>query len=92
VTAKELHQAQVERYADNMLGMLSNGELALMMSIGHRKGLCDTMTIFLPSTSAQIAAAAGLHERYGREWLGTMVTTGVIDVDPASMRFILPAE
>ena len=92
MTAKELHQAQVERYADNMLGMLSNGVLALMTSIGHRTGLFDTTTILPPSTSAQIAAAAGLHKRYGRVWLGTMVTTGVVDVEPASPHFVFPAE
>jgi hypothetical protein len=67
VTTKELHQAQVERCVDNMLGMLNNGVLALMTSLGHRPGLFDTMTNLPPSTSAQIAAAAGLHKRYGRE-------------------------
>jgi hypothetical protein len=74
-----------------LLGMLNNGVLALMTSIGHRTGLFDTTTILPPSTSAQIAAAAGLHMRYGRVWLGTMVTIGVVDVDPASTRFVLPA-
>jgi hypothetical protein len=50
-----------------MLGMLNNEILALMTSIGHRTGLSGTTTILLPSTSAQITAAAGLHKRYGRE-------------------------
>jgi ubiquinone/menaquinone biosynthesis C-methylase UbiE len=45
-----------------------------------------------PSTSAEIAAAAGLNERYVREWLGAMVTAGVAVVDPASNRFWLPLE
>jgi hypothetical protein len=67
VTTKELHQAELERCADNMLGMLNNEILALMTSIGHRTGLSGTTTILPPSTSAQIAAAAGLHKRYGRE-------------------------
>jgi hypothetical protein len=67
VTTIELHQAQLERCADNMLGMLNNEILALMTSIGHRTGLSGTTTILPASTSAQIAAAAGLHKRYGRE-------------------------
>jgi hypothetical protein len=50
-----------------MLGMLNNEILALMTSIGHRTGLSGTTTILPASTSAQIAAAAGLHKRYGRE-------------------------
>ena len=67
MTTKELHQAKLERCADNMLGMLNNEILALMTSIGHRTGLSGTTTILPASTSAQIAAAAGLHKRYGRE-------------------------
>jgi hypothetical protein len=75
-----------------MLDMLNNVALAPMTSIGHRTGLSGTTTILPPSTSAQIAAAAGLHKRYGSEWLGAIVTAGVVDVDPVSTRFVLPAE
>ena len=42
---KELNQAQVERCVDNMLGMLNNGALAQMTSIGQRTELCDTIPI-----------------------------------------------
>jgi 2-polyprenyl-3-methyl-5-hydroxy-6-metoxy-1,4-benzoquinol methylase len=89
---KELNQTQAEAFAEKMLGILNSGALALMTSIGHRTGLFDTMANLPPSTSAQIAAAAGLHERYVREWLGAMVTGGVVEVDPATTRFALPAE
>ena len=41
---------------------------------------------------AQIADAAGLNERYVREWLGAMVTGLVIDHDPASQPFRLSEE
>jgi ubiquinone/menaquinone biosynthesis C-methylase UbiE len=33
-----------------------------------------------------------MHERYVGEWLGAMVTAGVIEVDPTSTRYVLPAE
>jgi 2-polyprenyl-3-methyl-5-hydroxy-6-metoxy-1,4-benzoquinol methylase len=92
MTPKELNQAQAEAFAEKMLGILNSGALALMTSIGHRTGLFDTMANLPPSTSAQIAAATGLHERYVREWLGAMVTGGVVEVDPATTRFVLPAE
>jgi 2-polyprenyl-3-methyl-5-hydroxy-6-metoxy-1,4-benzoquinol methylase len=92
MTPKELNQTQAEAFAEKMLGILNSGALALMTSIGHRTGLFDTMANLPPSTSAQIAAAAGLHERYVREWLGAMVTGGVVEVDPATTRFALPAE
>jgi hypothetical protein len=38
------------------------------------------------------AARAGLNERYVREWLGAKVTSGVISVDPQSVRYHLPPE
>jgi 2-polyprenyl-3-methyl-5-hydroxy-6-metoxy-1,4-benzoquinol methylase len=44
-----------------------------------------------PSTSAELAARAGLNERYVREWLGAMTTARVVDVDPDTSRFSLPA-
>jgi 2-polyprenyl-3-methyl-5-hydroxy-6-metoxy-1,4-benzoquinol methylase len=63
-----------------------------MASIGHRTGLFDAMSGLPPSTSAEIAKKAGLNERYVREWLGAMVTAGVVEVDPTSTRYVLPAE
>jgi 2-polyprenyl-3-methyl-5-hydroxy-6-metoxy-1,4-benzoquinol methylase len=45
-----------------------------------------------PSTSEQIAGAAGLQERYVREWLGAMVTGGIVDYFPADALYHLPRE
>jgi ubiquinone/menaquinone biosynthesis C-methylase UbiE len=45
-----------------------------------------------PSSSAEIAARAGLNERYVREWLGAMVTGRIVNIDPARNRFSLPPE
>jgi SAM-dependent methyltransferase len=63
-----------------------------MASIGHRTGLFDAMRDQPPQTSDEIASRAGLNERYVREWLGAMVTSGVISVDPHSVRYRLPPE
>lgn len=80
-------------FADRIMGALNDGALCLMTSIGHRTGLFDTMHELEPSTSAEIATAAGLDERYVREWLGAMVTSRVVDVvDPDRLTFRLPAE
>ena len=35
-----------------------------------------------PGTSTELAERAGLHERYVREWLGAMVTSGIADYEP----------
>ena len=63
-------QTKAEAFSEKMLSILNKGALALMLSIGHRTGLFDAMADLRPSTSAQIAATAGLNERYVREWLG----------------------
>lgn len=84
--------AKAEAFAGRFLTALNNGALCLMVSIGHRTGLFDAMSKSPPATSEEIAAHAGLSERYVREWLGAMVTAAVVEIDPATTRFSLPAE
>jgi 2-polyprenyl-3-methyl-5-hydroxy-6-metoxy-1,4-benzoquinol methylase len=94
-TGKELvlfDAAKAEAFAGDFLRTLNKGGLCLMASIGHRTGLFDVMRGLPASTSAEIAQKAGLNERYVREWLGAMVTGGVVEVDPTSTRYHLPAE
>jgi ubiquinone/menaquinone biosynthesis C-methylase UbiE len=84
--------AKAEAFGGRFLTALNHGALCLMTSIGHRTGLFDVMSQSPPATSDEIATRAGLNERYVREWLGAMVTARVVDVDPATGRFALPAE
>ncbi|MCI0586296.1 MAG: methyltransferase domain-containing protein [Planctomycetes bacterium] len=84
--------AKAEAFAARLLTVLNDGALCLMVSVGHRTGLFDGLRGLPPSTSEEIAAKAGLNERYVREWLGAMVTGGVVEVDPATGRYSLPAE
>jgi ubiquinone/menaquinone biosynthesis C-methylase UbiE len=83
---------KAESFAGSLLNALNHAGLCLMASIGHRTGLFDAMQDQPPMSSSTIAARAGLNERYVREWLGAMVTAGVMDVDPASLTFSLPLE
>jgi len=88
----ELDQVKSEAFAEQMVGVLNNAAIALMTSIGHQTGLFDTMADLSPSTSEQIAVAAGLNERYVREWLGAMVTGRIVDIDPVGETYSLPSE
>ena len=72
--------------------MWNEAGLALMVSIGHRTGLFDTMATLPASTSAEIAAAASLDERYVREWLAAMTTGRIVNYDAERHAFSLPAE
>ena len=87
-----LDQAKVEEFAGRMIGVLNASGLALMMSIGHQTSLFDTMAQMEPATSAEIAEAAKLNERYVREWLGAMVTGKIVDYNPEKQTYVLPPE
>lgn len=91
-TQSHFDQAKAEAFAGKVLTALNNGALCLMVSVGHRTGLFDIMSQLPPAHSVDIAARAGLNERYVREWLGAMVTGGVVDLDPASNCYSLPTE
>lgn len=84
--------ARAEAFGGRMLGMLNDASLALMASIGHQVGLFDTLARLPSATSPRIAEAAGLQERYVREWLGAMTTSGVVEYEPATRTFRLPPE
>ena len=84
--------ARAEAFAGKLMTVLNNGALCLMVSVGHRTGLFDTMSQTAPAPSAEIASRAGLNERYVREWLGAMVTGGVVEFDPGHGTYSLPAE
>src|SRR3712207_2040573 len=87
MTTAMIDQAKAEAFAERVLGMYNQGALALMTSIGHRTELFDTLATMPPATSAEIARAAGLNERYVREWLGAMVTGRVVDYDPLTQTY-----
>jgi hypothetical protein len=87
-----LDQTKAEVFAQRMLDILNSGAIALMTSIGHRTGLFDTLAQLPPSTSQQIADAAGLNERYVREWLGSMVTARFVEYEPIAGVYSLPPE
>jgi SAM-dependent methyltransferase len=91
-TAAALDEAKLGAFEDRMTAMFNAGAVCLMTSIGHRTGLFDAMDGRPPGTSAQLAAAAGLNERYVREWLGAMLTAGIVEHDPDLGRYHLPPE
>lgn len=82
----------VEAFAERIMGAFNDAGLALMTSIGHQVGLFDTLAELDPSTSHEIAGAAGLDERYVREWLAAMTVGGVLTYEPGRATFWLPPE
>ncbi len=91
-TTCQLNQEAAEKdvFTGRLLEIFNGGALALMISIGHRTGLFDTMAQLPPATSASIARAADLDERYVREWLGALVAGKIIHCDEEGRLFHLP--
>ena len=89
----ELDAHRMETFAAKMLDILNGGMAANMISLGHRTGLFDAMA-GLPeaATSAEIAGAAQLNERYVREWLAAMATAGIVEYESGRGAFRLPPE
>ena len=90
--AVEFDKDRAQVFAGRALDLVSGGFLSLMMSVGHQTGLFDVLATLPASTSGEIASAAGLNERYVREWLGAMVTGRIVAYDPATERYRLPPE
>jgi 2-polyprenyl-3-methyl-5-hydroxy-6-metoxy-1,4-benzoquinol methylase len=85
-------QERAEAFAGRMLEMLNGGALMVMTSVGHRTGLFDALGELDGATSHELAEAAGLDERYVREWLGAMTAGRIVELDPETGRYGLPAE
>jgi SAM-dependent methyltransferase len=81
----ERRDALVERLFGATLGALD----VASVYVGVRLGLYRALRDRGPSSSADLAEAAGLNERYVREWLEQQATTGILDVDD-ERRFSLP--
>jgi 2-polyprenyl-3-methyl-5-hydroxy-6-metoxy-1,4-benzoquinol methylase len=81
----ERRDALVERLFGATLGSLD----VASVYVGARLGLYRTLRDRGPPTSNELAEAAGLNERYVREWLEQQATTGILDVDD-ERRFSLP--
>jgi SAM-dependent methyltransferase len=86
----QLDEARVEAFAGRLFELYTGGMLTFMIDIGHRTGLFAAAAAG-PATSAELAARADLQHRYVREWLGAMVTGGIVEYDPAAGTYRLPA-
>lgn len=81
--------ADTDALGNEFLDMINKASAALMVSVGHRTGLFAALAAHGPATSEGLARAAGLHERYVREWLGAMTAAGFVECDGSGTAFSL---
>jgi 2-polyprenyl-3-methyl-5-hydroxy-6-metoxy-1,4-benzoquinol methylase len=89
--ASTLDEGRIEQFMQQTFGSYIGGMVTLMIDVGYRTGLFEAAAAG-PATSEDLASRAGLQERYVREWLGAMVTSGIFEYDPASGTYTLPIE
>jgi 2-polyprenyl-3-methyl-5-hydroxy-6-metoxy-1,4-benzoquinol methylase len=104
VTEDEMTDAPVvgddrDLSADAMVARIFEGTVAafdlLSVVIGDRLGLYGALARDGSATSSDLAARAGIAERYAREWLEQQAASGIVLVDDATLaanerRFTLP--
>ena len=82
----------VERLFGGALGAMD----LLCVYLGDRLGLYKALADAGPSTATELASAAGVNDRYAREWLEQQAMAGILEaVDPdasdADRRYAVPA-
>ena len=92
MTGNNFDQEKADAFGSKMLDVLNAGALSLMISIGHRTGLFDTMSHLGSANCKTIAIEAGLQERYVSEWMGAMLTGGIVRYEEQKDAYYLPAE
>src|SRR2546427_11547849 len=87
----ELDKQRTQEFARKLFGFYTSGVLTLMVDIGHTTGLFEAAAKGRGG-SQEIAARAGLDERYVREWLCALAAGGVFEYDAAPRTVFLPPQ
>jgi 2-polyprenyl-3-methyl-5-hydroxy-6-metoxy-1,4-benzoquinol methylase len=91
VDSTQRRDALVERLSTDAIGAFD----LFSVYLGDRLGLYRVLAERGPLTSAEVAAGAGIHERYAREWLEQQAASELLEVtaggDASERRFQLPA-
>ncbi len=86
--------AAADAFADRVFASALGAIEIYSIHIGTELGLYEKLSDAVPITAAELAASAGIAERYTREWLEQQATAGILTVDQSqdAPRFTLPRE
>ena len=85
-------EAKLHQFVGQMLADLGGAASIALVRIGDALGLYKTMHESGPMTVDELAAAAGVNQRYLREWLSHQAASNYVAYDPATQKFTLPPE
>ena len=81
---------EVEAFIGQVVTDLSAAFSGVLVNIGRKLGLYRAMADIGPCTSVALAEAAGIRERYVREWLANQAAGGYVAYDPQTQTYTLP--
>ncbi len=87
VDEDKLHEA-----IGQMLNDLGGAASVAMVRMGDALGLYKTLHEKGSMTCEELASAAGVHQRYLREWLAQQTASRYLTYDPGTHKFTLPPE
>jgi SAM-dependent methyltransferase len=87
----DIDEQAADAFAGRLFDLYTGAALSYLVDIGRRTALFDAAAEG-PATSDELAARAGLQERYVREWLGAMTTAGIFEHEASTGTYWLPNE
>jgi len=84
--------AKLHEFISQMLSDLGGAASIALVRIGDALGLYKILHARGPMTVEELAAEAGVNERYLREWLSHQAALNYLSYDPATQKFTLPPE
>jgi 2-polyprenyl-3-methyl-5-hydroxy-6-metoxy-1,4-benzoquinol methylase len=84
--------AKLHQFIGQMLSDLGGAASIALVRIGDSLGLYKTLHERGPMTVAELAVAAGVNERYLREWLSHQAASNYLSYEPTTRKFTLPPE
>jgi DNA-binding IclR family transcriptional regulator len=85
-------EAKLHQFVGQMLSDLGGAASVALVRIGDVLGLYKIMHERGAMTAAELSEAAGVNERYVREWLSHQAASNYVAYDPATRKFTLPPE
>ncbi|HSK06513.1 MAG TPA: class I SAM-dependent methyltransferase [Acidimicrobiia bacterium] len=87
-----MDRSRIEAFLDRFVDLAAGATTIGLLAVADRTGLARYLGEGGGGTAEEVASGAGLETRYVTEILSGLAAAGVVDYDPESGRFELPAE
>ena len=92
MTVPAVDEGKLHEAIGQMLNDLGGAASVAMVRMGDALGLYKTLHEKGSMTCEELASAAGVHQRYLREWLAQQTASHYLTYDSATQKFTLPPE